>query len=604
MNGRVHRSAVPPRSDGAEPARSFTRRGRYAAAAVYACALLSLALGATVVVVGTGAPLPPTTLFLALAIPLALCMNRFVFFANEVGVTADAAVLFAAIVAFRGSSPVLGPLMLALLVGLLDAKHWERHAFVRMAYNSGSQALTVLAAVAAFDVLGQWCGGTGAALVVAAILAAVPYVVVESGFGVGLMVLLGEPTHVAVRQHVGVNLLSFPLAAVGAVAGLLAVGVSPWLATALLAPTPFVPEALLVGVRRRRRPEGRTGGPLLASTTGACAAALAVLAALAPMVEGATAIAVGSLAVLLGADARVRRDRPVPPSAVVAIVAAAVLVPGGWAVAVGATAAVLATASAWWASGGGPGATAALALAAAGASFAVAVGVAPATHGSMATLLGASVVGIVFLVLTARPPATIGWSVPLVAAVAGAVLFARSIHGAPGPRALLAAAILVGSASVWGVLPWSSRFLGPWGGRRGRGFAVAVLAAASLAAAAACAWWAVDATDAAAVAVAAGALLVILVAATAVRQWRFAPGRRRRDIAVLSGAGVCVLASGPLALGALTGWPLVAPILAVFVADVVAVDTVRTVWVHSRSGSDASEPGATAGGKTIDQPSA
>ena len=595
MSGRATRGDTAPvggRVDAAPSSDGHRRRG---AVHVYSFALLGAAGAAVGAVVGTGAPFPPIGVCLALAIPLTLCMNRFVFFPNEVGVTAEAAVLFAAVVAFRSSSPVLGPLTLALLVGVLDAKHWERHAFVRMAYNSGSQALTVLVAVAAFGPLERWCGSSGAALVVAVVLAAVPYVVVESGFGVVLMVLLGEPARLAVRQQVPANLLALPLAAIGAVAGLLAVGVGPWLATLLLVPTPLVPEAVLVGARRRGRTGGQAGGASLAVATGACAVGLAVLAGMAPTVEAATVVTVGALAVLLGADARVRRDRPVPSSAVVAIVTASVLIPGGWAVAVGATAAVLATASAWWVSGGGRGGTAALVLAAGSASFAAAVGVVPTAHGAPATLLAAMVVGIVFLVLTARSPTIIGWSVPLVAASVGAVLFARSSDGGRGLPALLLLLIAVGSASVWGALPWSSRFLGPWGGRRSPRAAMGVLAAASLGVAAACAWWVADATDAAAAAVTAGVLLVVLVASTAVRQWRFAPGRRRRDLGALLGVGACVLGVGPLVAGAVTAWSLVAVIVSVGVADAVAFGCVRTVWSGPRIDVDARAAGRTAG---------
>jgi hypothetical protein len=544
---------------------------RRRAARVYAIGLLVLACGTTVAALGAGAALPSLGVCFALAVPLALCMNRFVFFPNEVGVTAEAAVLFAAIVAFRAESPFLGPLVLAFLVGVLDARHWERRAFVRMAYNSGSQALTVLVAVVAFGPMERWCGSSGIALVLAAGMAAVPYVVVETVFGVTLMVLLGEPARVAVRQQVPANMLALPLAAFGAVAGLLVTGIGPWLGALLLVPTPLVPEVVLVGVRRKRWNGARAGWAALVVAIGAGGVALASSV---PTVAPATLAALGALSLLLGADARVGRDHPVPRSAVPAIVAVSVLVPGGWMVAVCAAAAVLATGSAWWVSRRGPGGAPAVALAAGGAAFAAGVGLAPTARSAMATLLAASVVGIVFLLVTTRKPVSVLWSVPLVAASAGVMVLARSSSDADGPVVLLLVVVVAGSASTWGALPWSSRYLGPWGGRRTRAFAVGVLAGASLCTASACAWWAITGATGAAEAVTASALVVILLATTAVRQWRFAPFRRRRDIAVLAGAGACLLGAGPF--GARTaGWSVVASLAAVAAAGAVALGCMR-----------------------------
>ena len=50
---------------------------------------------------------------------------------------ADAAVIFAAIVAFQHDAPWLGPLVVALLVGSLDVKLWGERAFIRMAVQLG-----------------------------------------------------------------------------------------------------------------------------------------------------------------------------------------------------------------------------------------------------------------------------------------------------------------------------------------------------------------------------------------------------------------------------------------------------------------------------------
>ncbi len=552
-----------------EPFQPAPRKRR--AARVYAIGLLVLACGTTVALLGAGAARPSLGVCFALAVPLALCMNRFVFFPNEVGVTAEAAVLFAAVVAFRAESPVLGPLVLALLVGVLDARHWERRAFVRMAYNSGSQALTVLVAVAAFGPMERWCGSSGVALVLAAGMAAAPYIAVETAFGVTLMVLLGEPARVAVRQQVPANMLALPLAAFGAVAGLLVTGVGPWLGALLLVPTPLVPEVVLVGVRRKRWNRARAGWIALMVAIGAGGVALASTV---PAVAPVTLATLGALSLLLGADARAGRGHPVPRSVVPVIVAASVLVPGRWTVVVCAAAAVLATGSAWWASRRGRGAAGAVALAAGGAAFAAGVGLSPTARSAMATLIAASVVGIVFLLLTTGKPVSVLWSVPLVAASAGVTVLARSSSDAEGPVVLLLVAVVAGSASTWGALPWSSRYLGPWGGRRTPAFAVGVLAGASLCTAVACAWWVITGASGAAETVTASALVVILLATTAVRQWRFAPFRRRRDIAVLTGAGACLLGAGPL--GACeAGWSVVASIAAVAAAGAVALGCVR-----------------------------
>ena len=173
---------------------------------------------------------------------LALCMNRFVFFPNETGVTADAAVLFAAMVAFGGDAAWLGPLCLALLVGPLDAKHWGTRSFARMAYNSGSTALATAAGLAVFVPLAHTLGSGWTAALGAVAASAVPYVVTESVLGVVLLVLLGEPPvlRCAIRFHPPSSRSRSHSRA--RPAGLAALDVGWWCAFLLLLPMPWVPE--------------------------------------------------------------------------------------------------------------------------------------------------------------------------------------------------------------------------------------------------------------------------------------------------------------------------------------------------------------------------
>ena len=114
-------------------------------ACALALVLAAAAIGIGVSLVGRGDPLPPAAPTLALVVVLAIAVNRGAFFPTELMATAEAAVLFAAIVGFRRDATLLGPLIVALAVGPLDAVHWRQRAVVRMAYNSGSQGLSVLA---------------------------------------------------------------------------------------------------------------------------------------------------------------------------------------------------------------------------------------------------------------------------------------------------------------------------------------------------------------------------------------------------------------------------------------------------------------------------
>ena len=106
----------------------------------YSIALATTAVSAGVALAVAGAELPPPGPVLLLSIAVALCINRFAFFTSEQAATAEAAVLLAAVVAFRADAAFLGPLFVALLVGPLDTLHWHQRAYIRMAHNAGNRA--------------------------------------------------------------------------------------------------------------------------------------------------------------------------------------------------------------------------------------------------------------------------------------------------------------------------------------------------------------------------------------------------------------------------------------------------------------------------------
>ncbi len=231
-------------------------------------ALLVGALGAGVVLVERGAPWPPALPSVALVVVLALAVNRGAFFSTELVATSEAAVLFAAVVGFRHDAALLGPLLVALAVGPLDTVHWRQRAFVRMAYNSGSQGLAVLLGAVVFREITERVGGSFAAVVGAAACAAVPYALADSACGVALMRTRHDTSlRDAVRHQWSLNGLALPLACVGAVAGFLALEVGWWLTVLVLLPLPWIPELVLVRARRVQAAAPRTQVRLLAGAT-------------------------------------------------------------------------------------------------------------------------------------------------------------------------------------------------------------------------------------------------------------------------------------------------------------------------------------------------
>jgi hypothetical protein len=486
-------------------------------ARAYAIGLIALALLLTAALAARGAGFPEPGLLLVLAIPLALCMNRYLIYVNELGVTADAAVLFAAVVAFRGEAQWLGPLVLALLAGPLDARHWGARAFTRMAYNSGSTALVVATGLAVFVPISRALGTGWEATLAAAAVTAVPYVVAESLLGVMLAMLLGERADDAARLQLPLNAIALPLAVVGAGAGIAVVGVGWWLGLVLLLPVPFTPEIVFVLLPRRT-----------AATVRWLAVAVVALAASVLLASPLARDAAGLLAVacLVFADRRptTTRARWFPP-----LLALVVTIP--------------------WAAFtvGLPGPTVAIVVAAGAGAV------------TFVLLVAARVIGGV----------TAGWSLPVVlmSAVAARLWGLSGRFGSVVFVAVVAAALVLASCS--GAPPWPSRALTRV---RARPVRLAVDALATAAIVCAVATTLTSGTTAADLGVVTATLLemTVVIAAFAVHLWRFDPRRRARELALLLTVG---------AIGVVVV-PGLAPLVAAFGALVAARVARATPGAH------------------------
>ncbi len=450
-------------------------------AAWFACALLVAALlvvGAAVVLDGRW-PAPGPVLLLA--VPLALCSNRFVVFPDETGAT-DAAVIFAAMVGFHDGAPWVGPLVVALLAGPLDAEHWSARAFARMAYNSGRTTLVTAAALVAFGIATGALGGSAPALLGAAAVAVVLYVLAESVLGTTLGALLGERPAAALRHHLPLDAIAIPFALLGAGAGLAALDVAWWSAGLLLLPALLLPVLLLVRVRRRVRPApARVVGGLL--TLGA------VLVALTFVLPGSEAWGrtLGLLAVVcfVGAECRVA-VWPVPPAAGLVVVPAAMLVIPG-----------------------------------------------PAT----VVVVLAVPVAAGLLMLATSPRTSVLWSLPFLAGAACAAGVWATVGRVGALGFCVGVPLGIAIAGAWGPAPWTSRVLIPRVSPRFHTHRRAALLLAALGAVGA-AGFAVGAAGNTRTgwALTSAALLetVVAMAALAVRFWRFAPRRRTVDVLVLA----------------------------------------------------------------------
>jgi hypothetical protein len=573
--GRVMEPTVGPGPRVMLHARGYVRAGQRRGArgrdprpaCVLAVSLVVAATGIGAVLVARGDLLPRAAPTVALVILLAITVNRGALFSTELMATAEAAVLFAAVVGFRRDAALLGPLIVALAVGPLDGVHWRQRAVVRMAYNSGSQGLAVVVGAVAFREISGAIGGSPAAVVAAGAVAAVPYALVDSSCGVALMLALGGSSlRDSIRHQWSLNALAPPLACVGALAGYLAVDVGWWLAVVMLLPVPWIPELVLVRVRRVRRAAPGTQVRLIAGSTIVAALAVAAVAAWSSGSRSSPALVV--LAVALGAELRVSAARAVPPLAAMGVAAAAIVDGSGVLMAglVGATI----TAASWVLARNARVVPASLAIvgAAIGGVVCGAAIVAAPTDDSLVVEVSTVALGAALFVLLAvlangpRRDAwlSVAWTAPVLLV---AVLLASTWNaaGAPGAFVFAAGVGATITGTAWAAAPaWDSRFLGRMVGARHRcRLRVVVVAVAAGSVAVACAATQVDSASArASCALVAAALVETSVAITlgVVRQWRFAPEPRARSAAALGVLAVLAVAVYvPLAHAGL-GWSI------------------------------------------------
>jgi hypothetical protein len=538
VNPRLASPPLDTDPDGARGA-SDTRRWRW-----FAFALFAVGLGSGVVLAASGQRVTGAAAFVVLAALLALAVNRYAFFPTELAVTAEVAVLLAAVVGFglpdasRGSfgagGSLLAPWCLALLAGPLDILHWRQRSYVRMAYNAGNRmAATLLAAVSFSAVLGADRSPSFARITVGALAASAAFALVEVVVGTVLVRLrTGAAWAAAARVELPMESLTIPLGMLGALAGALSADVGWWLAPLLLAPAILVPELVLVARFPRRASRGTV------ATVGLAVAALVVTALLAPWPPFDAAVGLTVVALLLGVELRATMRAPVP--ALVSLGVAAAVVVSGDAEVLGAVAvAVIATtvtwglerSSCWWA----------VPLA---AGAALAADVAFDLRPSRATAL---VAAVVFQLLVWTRIDRVVWAAPIVG-VAVSVAFAWRALGDGGAAVFVAAlAVVLAAVATVGAAPWNSRIVAAWEARRHvrvQRSALAVVGAAALGCAVA--GVAVPSTGDLLVPTAAVfAGVIAAVAMNAVRQWRFAPARRSGEAGAVLVSSIALAALYP-----------------------------------------------------------
>ncbi len=562
---------------------------------VLACALVVAVVGIGVALVARGEPLPPIVPTVALVVVLAVTVNRGAFFPTELVATAEAAVLFAALVGFSRDAAFLGPLIVAFAVGPLDVVHWRQRAVVRMAYNSGSQGLAVLVGAAAFRAASEAFGGSFPAVVAAAAVAAVPYALVDSTCGVLLMLARGgSRLRDAVRHQWSLNGLAIPLGCVGALAGFLVIDVGWWLGILVILPMPWIPELVLVRARSAQRSTPGTRVRVLGGSTIGAAITVATIVAWSSGTHSLPVVVV--FAVVLGAEMRVSASRAIPPLAAAAVVAAVIVdgsdsafghAAGGVLVTAGLVGATV-TATSWVLARDARVVRASLAILGAaigGALCGVAVVAAP-NGGSLlaevsSVVLGAALfAGLAVLFNGPRSEAwmSVAWTAPVIL-VAVLLASAWRVLGTPGAFVFVAGVGVALAGPAWVAAPaWDSRFLGHAGARhrcRARGM---VVAASVTALALACTASRVESgRGRTSYVLVAAALVEMLLAVSlgAVRQWRFAPAPRARSATALGVLAALVVAVYvPLAYDG-TGWSV--PVLGALLVAVGAI-----VWPLAR----------------------
>jgi len=515
--------------DRTDQATSTTTTATARAVRAFSVALLGVAVAVGVTLLALGAPAPAPGPVLLLALAAALCVNRFALFPSEHAATAEAAVLLAAVVGFRDDAAFLGPLVVALLVGPLDALHWEQRSFLRMVYNAGNRGVATLAATTAFVAMRDVVGlSSPAAWCLVVLVASAAFVIVDALLSTTLLRLTGEPFVAAARFVFDADALALPVACLGAIAGLLA-GALGWWATALmLVPIAFVPE-LAIAHARRAASMVRDLVVLLVAV-----AALATFALVTPIPTFGTVAVLAAIAVLAGVEFGVDRSSLVPPM-VALVVVAAVVVDGPHARFAAALVATVATITSWCSAGHASRLQMLGALATTFGAAVLAAEIAaqlPATMSGIAW--GAFAAGLVFEAIAVMAGARwrirgvrAWWTLPLLAAAVAWSMAARGL-GVDRAGALLAVTLALAAscaaAAWWGAPAWPSRALGR--GVRGvspqlllptlAGVAIAAVVAAVLGAP----WVSAGFGECAAA-----------MAAMGVRQWRFAP--RPRAIALM-----------------------------------------------------------------------
>jgi hypothetical protein len=505
----------------------------------FALAICAAALASGVVLVARGAARPAPGPVLLLAVVAALCVNRFALFPTEHASTAEAAVLLAAVVGFRADAVYLGPLLVGLLVGPLDALHWEQRSFVRMAYNAGNRGLAALAASAAFVGCRDALGSSTASWCVVVVVAGAAFVAVDLVLSTTLLRLSGDPVRIALRHLLEVDALTLPIAWYGGAVALLLGPFGWWAAVLALVPVAFVPE-LVIARGRRRTATVRDVAALLAVV-----AVLTTLAMVVPVPDATVVVALVAVGLLTGAELVVDSRTVLPPLAALLVVAATVVVGRDEA----AFAAVLVTVSAvgmsWWCAGRASRPALLVVVPLAIGTALLAAALATATPRTLTGIVvGAGTAALAFevvAVLTCASPRRLGaqalWTAPLVAAAFGWAELWRTI-GIGGALVFGAAvAVSLAVAANWGAPAWRSRVIAPAaraGGGGGLGVLLVVAAIASMGTAvlAAVAHGHVLGTASVWVTAGVGESAVAMVS-MGVRQWRLAPRARTRSLVVL-----------------------------------------------------------------------
>jgi hypothetical protein len=400
-----------------------------------------------------------------------------------------------------------------------------------MAYNSGSTAVVAGVGLAVFVPFSHVFGSSWPATVGAAALAAIPYIAVETALGSVLIVLLGESLRASMRHQLPQIWIAFPLAVVGALAGLAALGLGCWCAFVMLLPAPLAPELVFVTIPRRlhaRVADHRVPCGLLAAS-----AALLVTAILTPDSTARALSGLAAVACLVRAECRPGRPRRTALVLIVLVVASIAAFP---------------------------------------TALPIAVDV------PVEAVLLAATVGALMLLPGVVPLRTSSaWLLPFVA-VAACAGRTWGMSGRWGPVVFSVLMLVdVATAAAFGPLPWASRLVGARVATMRVPLRAILVGAGAVATVAAGLVTVTSGDTRLALALATTAIVeaAAAAAACAVRLWRFAPRRRATDLAVL--AAVLVIALVALLPLAVDGKPLA-------VAMTVACTTAATaiVWPLAR----------------------